>query len=174
MKMKYTAIVALIAWLAVTGWLATMVIAKPAVLRLGNQAEETSAMAELRTAIARNNKAQALVAPLRHSAMVGIGTELVALPATSPSGTTSGQPSYGQGGSAPGEHNVTMILTTDGRRSAVIDGQRVRTGSRLPDGSRVRAIGPDWVRIVDGSGALVVKAVRSPFLPQEGGAGATP
>jgi len=161
MKMKYTAIVALIAWLAVTGWLATMVIAKPAVLHLGNQAEETAAMAELRNAIARNAKAQELIAPLRHSAMVGIGTQLIAVAAP------GGQPVSGAGTAAgnalQGEHAVSLVMIADGRRTAVIDGQRARAGMRLADGSLIQAIGPDWVRIIGLDGVPTVHQVRSPF-----------
>ena len=63
MKMKYTATFALVAWLLVTGWLASMVVAKPAVLRLGNQAEETAEMAELEETIREKDKKAKLTKP---------------------------------------------------------------------------------------------------------------
>lgn len=62
MKIKFTAAIALALWLAVTGWLATMVIVKPAVLRLGNDADETTVMVELRGAIERNRQMQQHIA----------------------------------------------------------------------------------------------------------------
>ncbi len=84
MKIKFIAAFALVVWLAVTGWLATMVVVKPAVLQLGNDADETAAMVELRGAIAHNQKMQAQVERLRSSAPIGDGQPLLALPLATP------------------------------------------------------------------------------------------
>lgn len=178
MKMKFTAAIALAIWLAVTGWLATMVIAKPAILHLGNDADETSAMAELRAAIARNTQARERTATLRRSVHAGDGRALLALPSSSApaaplasasarawtGSTTQGAPT---GEAAPLQ--VSMVLDANGRRTAIVDGQRVRAGSRLADGSRVRAIGADRVRIMRPDGEIVDRQVQSPFLQQATG-----
>jgi len=179
MKMKYTAAFALVAWLLVAGWLASMVIAKPAVLRMGNQAEETAAMAELRNAINRNRQAVAALATLRDSQFPVVDTgNVVALPvASAPTtaaggrGTTAG---YGNGGAEAGAdvaHAISLVLVSNGRRVAVIDGQYVQIGSRLADGTRVRAIGQDWVRLADPAGNLQTYRVVNPLQPasQAGG-----
>ncbi len=174
MKMKYTATFALVAWLLVTGWLASMVVAKPAVLRLGNQAEETAEMAELRTAIGRNAQIAGVIASLRGDNPLlpitsAAGTELIALPsATAPASTdtagTAAASASGDAGTGPVTHVVSLVLVANGRRTAVIDGQYVRAGTRLADGTRVNAIGADWVRLSDPSGAAQTYRVTNPML----------
>ena len=176
MKMKYTAAFALVAWLLVAGWLASMVIAKPAVLRMGNQAEETAAMAELRNAINRNRQAVAALATLRDSQFPVVDTgNVVALPvaaaapASGPRGATAG---YGNGGTEAGAdvaHAISLVLVSNGRRVAVIDGQYVQIGSRLADGTRVRAIGQDWVRLADPAGNQQTYRVLNPLQPAQAG-----
>ena len=178
MKMKYTAAFALVAWLLVTGWLASMVVAKPAVLRLGNQAEETAEMAELRTAIGRNAQIAGVIASLRGDNPLlpitsAAGTELIALPsATAPASTAAAGTgaaaaaanASGDAGTGPVTHVVSLVLVANGRRTAVIDGQYVRAGTRLADGTRVNAIGADWVRLSDPSGAAQTYRVTNPML----------
>lgn len=183
MKMKYTAALALAVWLAVAGWLASMVIAKPAVLRLGNQADETAAMAELRNGINRNRQVTESVSSLRQAIpYTGPAQTLIALPATAPAtpavdaANSPGQRGYGTSGrggaSAPADLTtpmVTLVLNTDGHRSAIVNGEHVRAGSRLASGARVRAIGPDWVRIDDPSGTAQTYQVRNALAPQRDG-----
>ena len=152
MKIKFTAAIALALWLAVTGWLATMVIVKPAVLRLGNDADETTVMVELRGAIERNRQMQQHIAQLRQTTFADNGQPLLALPSAAgaeggdirsrPAGTTA----------EPVAHTVSLVLEANGRRSAIIDGRHVHAGARLDDGSRVAAIGTDWVRIEGADG----------------------
>ena len=173
MKMKYTAAIALAVWLAVTGWLATMVIAKPAILHLGHDAEETAAMAELRAAIDRNHRAQQRAATLRRVPFVDGGRPLLALPAA-PAAAGAGTWQAAQAQAAgyvgvPAPLDVSLVLDTDGRRTAIVDGQRVRVGSRLSDGSRVRAIGTGRVRIQRPDGEVVDRAVQSPYLTKASG-----
>lgn len=173
MKLKFTAALALAIWLAVTGWLATMVIAKPAILHLGNSADETASMAELRSAIERNRQARDQIASLRQSSFSDGGRPLIALqsalPAAGGNTTYSGYATVQDGG-APAALDVSMVLDTDGRRSAIVDGQRVRAGSRLADGSRVRAIGAGWVRIERPDGERIDRPVPSPLQQQGKGA----
>jgi hypothetical protein len=175
MKMKYTAAFALVAWLLVTGWLASMVIAKPAVLRLGNQAEETAAMAELRNAINRNHQASAALVTLSDNQLPIVDTgnvvalPVAAVPATNAQGmATSGYGNAGAGADAM-PHAVSLVLVGNGRRVAVIDGQYVQIGSRLADGTRVRAIGPDWVRLTDPAGNPQTYRVLNPLQPTQAG-----
>src|SRR5690606_28823143 len=119
----------------VTGWLATMVIAKPAILHLGNNAEETPAMAELRAAVQRNQQAREQTASLRRAVFADGGRPLLALPtANADSGSGAWQATRTPGGDYTGEPaalDVSMVLVADGRRLAIIDGQPVRAGSRL-------------------------------------------
>jgi len=177
MKMKYTAAFALVAWLLVAGWLASMVIAKPAVLRLGNQAEETAAMAGLRNAINHNRQAAAALATLRDSQFPLVDTgNVVALPVASAPATSAGgrgaTAGYGNGGAEAGAdvtHAISLVLVSNGRRVAVIDGQYVQIGSRLADGTRVRAIGQDWVRLTDPAGNQQTYRVLNPLQPTQAG-----
>ncbi len=170
MKMKYTAAFALVAWLLVAGWLASMVIAKPAVLRMGNQAEETAAMAELRNAINRNRQAAAALATLRDSQFPVVDTgNVVALPVAA-GALAAGSSTAGNGDAEAGPaHAISLVLVSNGRRVAVIDGQYVQIGSRLADGTRVRAIGQDWVRLADQAGNQQTYRVLNPLQPAQAG-----
>ena len=173
MKMKYTAAAALLAWLLVVGWLASMVIAKPAVMRMGNQAEETAATAELRNGVARNRGVAASIAQLRTTAMIDAGGDsLIALPSATAAGNGNNS-GNGSTGAAEGEgaatHVISLVLAASGRRVAVIDGQSVRVGARLEDGSRVSAIGQDWVRLDDAAGNRQTLRVTNPLHPEQAG-----
>ncbi|MQP77129.1 hypothetical protein CQ393_14695 [Stenotrophomonas sp. MYb238] len=171
--MKFTAAFALAVWLVVTGWLATMVIVKPAVLHLGNDADETAEMAQLRGAIEHNRQMQERVALLRQSAYTDGNQPLLALPSAPPTATDGGAaaPRGATGTSGdPSTHTVSVVLVANGQRSAIIDGRHVRAGTRLADGSRVAAIGADWVRIESSDGARAVHAVPSPYQPASGAA----
>lgn len=177
MKMKFTAAFALAAWLLVVGWLASMVIAKPAVLRLGNQAEDSAAMAELRNAIARNRKAIEGMDTLRHVTLPYAGTgPLIALPvdtvdpvATGLVGATASDMAAGMPPVSAPEPQLSMILEAGGRRVAVFNGEQVRPGSRLADGGRVHAIGPDWISVSGRDGKRAVHHVRGQFEPRADG-----
>ncbi|MTI75351.1 MAG: hypothetical protein FH747_17125 [Stenotrophomonas sp.] len=172
MKMKYTAAFALAAWLLVAGWLASMVVAKPAVLRMGNQAEDSAAMAELRDAMTRNRKAAEGLNALR--AVTAIDqAPLVALPATTtgPAGVAGATASEIAAGTEPAvqQPQLSMVLDNGGRRVAVFNGEQVRPGSRLANGDRVRKIGLDWISISGTDGSHTVHRVRSQFEPLTGG-----
>jgi len=151
MRAKYVAAVALLAWLLVVVWLSSMVIAKPAVLRFGNQAGETAEIAELRKLIARNRQTMEALGSLRSSSPYLAHAQPVALPASggaAAAATASGvYGGAGTGAEAEVPHQVSLVLLANGRRVAVVDGQHVSVGSLLAGGARVAAIGPDWVRI---------------------------
>jgi len=169
MKMKFTAALALAVWLLVTGWLATMVVAKPAVLHLGNDADDSAAMGELRAAIERNRRAQAQIAALRQATYFDDGRPLVAVQSVPPADDVpNGNGSYDRVGAAPVHHDVAMVLETDGRRSAIVNGELVRAGSMLSDGSRVSAIGRGAVRIERADGERTDVRVPSPLLQRAG------
>ena len=153
MKMKYFAAVALLLWLGVTGWLASMVIVKPAVLRASAGMGETEAMVQMRAAIAHNKHIQQQLDAVQPSAMLsGIGP-LVALP------DANAAERQATAENLPPAPTVSMVLTASGHRSAVVNGEHVRVGQRLDGGARIRAIGANWVRVDDpihGQQTLVV------------------
>lgn len=162
MKSKYTAASALLAWLLVTGWLATLVIAKPAVLRQQAQQEDSARMAELRAGIDNNQRSLALMANLVDVAATGAGSMPLAMPSPPSVDSLPAQAGASDDGSAA-QPQLSLVLLANGQRSAVIDGQVVRVGSRLHDGSRVRAIGNDWVRVQWAGGASQTHRLQSPL-----------
>lgn len=173
MKIKFVAATALAVWLAVTGWLATMVIVKPAVLHLGRDADETAQMVELRAAIERNRQMQQRISQLRQTTFSDDGRPLLALPSASPAGAGDGAAQdirFGGPVAEPVAHTVSAVLETNGRRSAIINGRHVRNGARLEGGARVAAIGADWVRIDGPDGSHVVQSVPTPWQAEKGGA----
>ena len=173
MKMKYTAAAALLAWLLVVGWLASMVIAKPAVMRTGNQSEETAATAELRNGIARNRRVAAAIAELHSNTpiLIADGASVVALPTAAPvASNNNGNGSTGADGSeGTTTHVISLVLAARDHRMAIIDGRKVRVGSRLDDGSRGAAISADGVRLADPSGKQDTYPVRNPLQPEQAG-----
>lgn len=172
MKMKYTAAFALAAWLLVAGWLASMVVAKPAVLRMGNQAEDSAAMAELRNAMTRNRNAVEALGALRAATTID-QTPLIALPTatTGPAGVAGATASEIASGAEPAakEPQLSMVLDNGGRRVAVFNGEQVRPGSRLANGDRVHKIGLDWISVSGADGSHTIHRVRSQFEPLVGG-----
>lgn len=155
MKMKYFAVVALLLWLGVTGWLASMVIVKPAVLRVSHAAEETELMLQTRNAITRNKQIQQSLIQADHAPIPSGAGPVIAV------SDPNARPKEALAEELPPAPTVSMVLTTSGQRSAVVNGEHVRVGQRLNSGARVRAIGADWVRVDDpvhGNQTLVVPA----------------
>ena len=142
MKMKYFAALSLLVWLGVTGWLASMVITKPAALRQNQGAEETAAMAELRASVDRNKRMRESIAQLGEAQVYQSDAPLVAVAAPRPMASDVVE-------AALPPPSVSLVLTSAGSRTAFVNGEQVRAGQRLSTGGRVRAIGPDWVRIDD-------------------------
>ncbi|MBS7456793.1 hypothetical protein [Coralloluteibacterium stylophorae] len=151
MKPKFAAAIAVAVWLAVVAWTGTMVVAKPAVLRLNESADETSAMAELRNATARNARAQAALGGMRSlGADAGSGPVIALAPERRTD--ADGQPLDPAAPQGDFVHRLELIVAAGSGRHAVVDGNDVTVGSRLPGGARVVAIGLDSVRIEDASG----------------------
>ncbi len=142
MKMKYIAIVAIALWLGAVGWLASMVITKPAALRVNSATEETATMAELRTSIDRNKRMLASIS--QFSAAPGSHFNAGPIVAVAPAQTTV----QSEAEQVP-PPVVSLVLSSSGNRTAFVNGEQVRAGQRLSTGGRVRAIGNDWVRIDD-------------------------
>ena len=171
-KLKYAAAIALLVWLGVTAWMATMVVAKPAIMRSGASTAELPTMAQLREGIARNQRALQSLQALGEGTLAGTMDPLIAL---SPSGVVD--PFTGDVGTVDsldgviaGEHVVSLVLSHGKRRRAVIDGRLVGPGARLGDGSRVRAIGVDWVAIEDARRGRRVLRMPPPYTaPAETG-----
>lgn len=161
MKMKYVAILALALWLVVTGWLASMVIAKPAVLRSNQGADDTAIMAELRNSIDRNTRMGEAIARLGASDSHFSAGPLVAVAAA----PTSASEAAAEEAIPP--PSVSLVLSSIHGRTAFVNGEQVRAGQRLSGGGRVRAIGENWVRIDD-----PVHGNQTYHVP--GPAGATP
>lgn len=163
MKKKYIAMTALTVWLGVSGWLASMVIVKPAVLFLGNNAEESPQAAQLRASINRNRQVLELASRLRPVTGMSASESLIALPPVAEAAPAITHGAATAPGAFADTASVSMILVTNGRSSAVVNGQPVKAGSRLDDGSRVLAIGRDWVRVRTADGETSVLKVRNPI-----------
>lgn len=173
MKKKYIAMVALACWLAVTGWLGSMVVAKPAVFFKGNDAVESPEAAQLRAAIQRNQLLLEVAGKLRPPQPVMNGTELIAIPDTSASESASssaGDSSVDNSTSAYTPSTLSMVIKANGRTSAILDGAAVRVGSRLENGGRVVAIGSDWIRVIGSDGAAQTLKLRNISQSLSGGA----
>lgn len=154
MNRKNHAAIALLAWLGVTGWLASMVVAKPAVLRLHGQQEDSQTVIDLRNGMARNERDMGLLGAFDDLPFSGDdGQSLVAVvPAPRP-GADDAAPSY----------EISLVVTHGKRRRALINGQYLAPGSRLDDGTRVVAIGNDWVRLDDPAYGVRTLHVRNPL-----------
>lgn len=159
MKLKHSAIVALALWLCVVAWVSAMVVAKPTAFS-GYSADEDSAVAaQLQQNINHNRDMQAALVALANT-----GGSLRSTPVVAPdSETVPGLDGLAAGEAGPGGHVVTMVISTDRARRAVVDGQLVRRGSRLRNGSLVSAIGADWVRVEDIAGRSATVHVQGPF-----------
>jgi hypothetical protein len=163
MKHKYYAAAALAAWLLVIGWLASMVVAKPAVMRVRGQTEDSPAALELRQNLARNVRDMALLA--RFDGLPDSsddGQPLLALtppplPAASPGNAADPAPDY----------VLSLVVSHDQRRRAVVNGQYLSTGSRLDNGAKVLAIGPDWIRLDDPANGVRTLHVRNPLRGEQ-------
>ncbi|KRG68672.1 hypothetical protein ABB27_07140 [Stenotrophomonas terrae] len=165
MKTKYIAALALTSWLGVTGWLSSMVVAKPAVLRLNSDVEETAEMANARLAIDANQRVKATLDQMSVPSFYAPGP-LIALAAGPGSG-----PAAASGDAAPQaiSHQVSLVLEANGHVSAVVDGEHVRQGQRLSNGARVQAIGKGWVRLSDkDTGSQVYRVPLPGQVPDNG------
>lgn len=166
MKPKQFALLALLAWLAVAGWIGSMILAKPAALsRVGSDVDTGTAMrieADLRrTDQARMTLEGLVAAPVRVA-----GPSIIALPPARSIGATALGTTSGEGALAPdappGRTLAFIVSGRDLRPRAMIDGTLVGAGARLQDGAIVRHIGARTVRIEDGEGRMHTLVLRTP------------
>lgn len=160
MKLKYSASLALALWLCVVAWVSALIVAKPSVERAYANGDGSAAIAQLQLNIRHNRQMLSALDELR--AIEDDGRRGLAV--TPAPLDQAGQEVAGElpGVSLSG-HRLSMILSTENGRRAVIDGQLARPGTRLADGSRVRGIGVDHVRLEDRAGQPLVLRMPAPF-----------
>ena len=165
MKHKHAAVVALAAWLGVVGWVGAMIVAKPTAFGGYSADGDAAAAAELQQRILHNENTRAALAALRSVRGAASPAPLVA-PAPSAAeieaealAAIEGAP----GAPAPQARVLSMIISSNRLQQAVIDGELVARGAELADGSRVRAIGSNWVRLEDARGRATRLELRQPF-----------
>lgn len=157
MKLKHSALLALTLWLGVVAWVSAMIVAKPSVASRYASGGDSAAMAQLQLQLEHNRQ---LLAAL--DALAGSRSGALAGPVVSP------EPAPVAGAdNATGEgiasSRVSVIIASGRVRRAVVDGELVRAGMVLADGSRVHAIGRDWVRLVGPTGELSTLQLPRPY-----------
>lgn len=166
MKPKQFALLALLGWLAVAGWIGSMILAKPAALsRLDSDVDTGTAM-RIEADLRRTDQARTTLAGLVATPVRVAGSSIIALPPARGVGATALGAASGEGTQAPGappERTLAFIVSgRDLRPRAMIDGTLVGAGMRLPDGAIVRHIGARAVRIEDGEGQVHTLVLRTP------------
>lgn len=163
MKLKHSAVLALVLWLGVVAWVGAMIVAKPTVFgRYGADSDAASAAALQQQVVHNDEMRRALsrMAALRRGTM----TEVAVAPA--PSAAEAEALALAASGAAPVRtapaHVLSLIVSSDRLQQAVIDGELVARGAQLEDGLRVRAIGTNWVRLQDAKGRTQTLTLRSP------------
>lgn len=168
MKQKQFAALSLMAWLAVVGWVGSMILVKPQAFPAGFAEADGAVAAQIQREIQQADALGAALGVLQATPR-GMGeATIIAMPPTpvaadlaagaaSPTGTL-------EGGPAP--RVVSLILSGAGIAArAMIDGVLVGTGARLDDGAVVRRIEPRTVLIRDTEGVMHTLALRTPGEP---------
>lgn len=158
MKLKYSALAALALWLAVAVWVGAMILAKPRVQSRFDDEDASAQVAQLQASVERNRQLLGVLDRLEGQPLSSGAALLAVEPQPAP-----GQALSGDGLAVTAPRQLSLLLTTDGRRRALIDGQWVAPGGRLVDGSRVRAIGRDRVLLDTPAGESVTLLMPSPF-----------
>lgn len=161
MKLKYSASLALALWLCVVAWVSAMIVAKPTVVGNFANGDESGEIAQLQRSINHNN---AMLTAL--DALGGAPSDArrgpVVAPDPAPLPGSDGEIVTADG--VPVSKRLSLIISTEHSRRAVLDGRLVRPGTRLDDGSRVRSIGLDWLRIEDDAGQVSTLQLPLPFV----------
>lgn len=170
MKLKYSASLALALWLCVVAWGSAMIVAKPSVRHAYSDEEGSTAIAQLQLNIDQNRKALAALDALALAPVAIASSPAVTPSSAAPAGLASDE-------GTPAEpvvvsHQLTLILSTDQGRRAIVDGVLVRAGERLADGSRVLTIGRDHVSLDASSGERLTLRLPAPFAGQAATGGA--
>lgn len=160
MKLKYSASLALALWLCVVAWVSAMIVAKPTVQRNYVDDDGSAAIAQLQNNINNNRRVLAKLEELR--AVDGLRGQGLAV-ASAPAEASGASPDSGRSGAPVSGHRLSMIVSTGKGRRALVDGQLAAPGTRLADGSLLRAIGDDYVRIEDRNGQTRTVRMPAPF-----------
>lgn len=160
MKLKYSASIALALWLGVVAWVSALIVAKPTVGQSYPEGSDSAATAQLQLSINHNQQLLGLLDRLGGSDPYGAADLAVAVAADAPADTAS---TDGATAAVPTVHRLSLILSSDRGRRAVIDGQWASPGGRLEDGSRVRAIGPHHVLLDSPAGERIELRMPMPF-----------
>ncbi|MGH8084313.1 MAG: hypothetical protein ACREPV_03450 [Lysobacter sp.] len=160
MKLKYSASLALALWLCVVAWVSAMIVAKPSVAGNFSSGDESGEIAQLQRSINHNTAMLAALDALDSAPDHVVHGPLVA-PDPAPLAGSDGEVVAAEGVSFG--NRLTLIISTEHSRRAILDGQLVRPGTRLGDGSRVRSIGQDWLRIESASGQVSTLQLPRPF-----------
>lgn len=160
MKVKYSASLALVLWLGVVAWVSAMIVAKPSVIRSFPDEDDSAAIAQLQITLNQNRSMLAAI-----DALDAVQADSLRGLAVAPGNDKPGSAARaGEGAEeATPDHQLTLIVSEGRRRRAIIDGQLAGTGSRLADGSHVRAIGKDHVVIEDVLGQPMTLRLPPPF-----------
>lgn len=164
MKLKHSALFALAVWAGIVVWIGFMVVAKPKVFTGYAGDDESGAAALLQQQIAHATRLKDALGALSAPRLLAMDRAIVA----NPPARGAQDALAADGGTGPLQ--VSMIIATDRTRRALVGGELVRRGSRLADGSIVRAIGSDWVRIEDATGLPMILKMPRPFAADAAGA----
>lgn len=172
MKTKHYATLALAAWTGMVTWVGMLVVDKPVVLGPQQADEDGAVTAQLQQQIAQADRLRQGLQRLAGAPVRPAAGRLLEETAAAPSpaeGAEAGAPAP-----AHAPRTLSLILTVDRERRAIIDGELVQRGSRLEDGARVLAIGSDWVRLQDADGQTQTLRLAPPYGQPAAPAGAAP
>ncbi len=167
MRQKHFAALALVIWLGVVAWVSSMVVVKPQVFG-GQSLEADGAVAEqIRRELQQADQMRAALATLNAPVRTAAVGQIVALPPTMAQAEAEAVTIDGSPLAEPGVRVVSFIISGDSVASrAMIDGKIVGRGARLSDGTVVRSIGSQAVRLEDSSGQIQTLEVRLPSDPR--------
>ncbi|KCV34414.1 hypothetical protein L535_0791 [Bordetella bronchiseptica SBL-F6116] len=165
MKPRHYALSALAAWLLLGGWAAYNYATQPSVRLYAMRAPAAAVPPALLRDIEAADKLAATLQSMAQADAAG------AAPARNVALATDAQPGLPRAGAAPGRAGsgesarvVTMIMAGGrGARLAIVDGEYVREGQRLADGTRVTRIDMAAVTLEDAIGLQRTYPLRHAF-----------
>lgn len=165
MKPRHYALSALAAWLLLGGWAAYNYATQPSVRLYAMRAPAAAVPPALLRDIEATGKLAASLQSMAQADAAG------AAPARNVALATDAQPGLPRTGAAPGRAGasesarvVTMIMAGGrGARLAIVDGEYVREGQRLADGTRVARIDMAAVTLEDAIGLQRTYPLRHAF-----------
>ncbi|HAI58824.1 MAG TPA: hypothetical protein DCM32_02980 [Xanthomonadaceae bacterium] len=177
MRPKHYAALALLAWLAVVGWVGSMVAGKPRAFVGGFGDADAVVAGQIQLEIQRVEQVRTALQALAAAApppaqAAGVVAEPPPMPGTEDG---AGPGTALAAVSRPGDRVVSLILSGASIATrAIVDGRMVGPGTRLDDGAIVRSIGPRSVRIEEADGTQRTLALRTPGDPPPAAAEGTP